>query len=273
MRKKRRNMTKVVDMDKIVEGDNSTLEGTGAVKADRPTTVDAKELPEGTMMEITQPGTNKKFTYPAMALAGGDYHKIIQASDGLFSDEDIKRYYDTVMKMDWQDGWYSSEQMKKEAKTPGYKHIHLGGSDTEETDYEIEQDWVKEIWDKVDPENVKLLRHYLNGHHANQSGGIHLDGWTGDQYTVIVYLTPDWTPDDGGSIEFWTPNLTDEMRAMAVNTPYGFSGSSEMNIVKSYWPKPGRVVVFDARIPHVARAVEGDKFRVSLVFKCRKVNY
>ena len=140
-----------------------------------------------------------------MALAGGDYHKIIQASDGIFSDEDIKRYYDIVMKMDWQDGWYSSEQMKKEAKTiEVYKHIHLGGSDTEETDYEIEQDWVKEIWDKVDPENVKLLRHYLNGHHANQSGGIHLDGWTGDQYTVIVYLTPDWTTDDGGSIEFWT---------------------------------------------------------------------
>ena len=264
-------MTKVVDMDSIMEGDNSTLKGTGVVNSDRPTTVDAKELPEGTLMEITQPGTNKKFTYPAMALAGGDYHKIIQASDGLLSEEDIKRYYNTVMKMDWQDGWYSSDKMKKEAKTPGYKHIHLGGSDTEETDYEIEQDWVKEIWDKVDPENVKLLRHYLNGHHANQSGGIHLDGWTGDQYTVIVYLTPDWTPDDGGSIEFWTPNLTDEMRAMAVNTPYGFAGSPEMNIVKSYWPRAGRVVVFDARIPHVARAVESDKFRVSLVFKCRKL--
>ena len=57
-------MTKVVDMDKIVEGDNSTLEGTGVIKEDRPTTVDAKELPEGTMMEITQPGTNKKFTQP-----------------------------------------------------------------------------------------------------------------------------------------------------------------------------------------------------------------
>ena len=134
----------------------------------------------------------------------------------------------------------------------------------------IEQDWVKEIWELVNP-GVKLIRHYLNGHHKGQSGGIHIDGWTGDQYTVIVYLTPDWTPDDGGSIEFWTPNLTDEMRAMAVNTPYGFSGSPEMNIVKSYWPKAGRVVVFDARIPHVARAVEGDKFRVSLVFKCRKL--
>ena len=55
-----------------------------------------------------------------------------------------------------------------------------------------------------------------------------------DQYTVIVYLTPDCTRDDSGSIEFWTFNLTDEMRAITVNTPYGFSNSPEMNIVKSY---------------------------------------
>jgi ectoine hydroxylase-related dioxygenase (phytanoyl-CoA dioxygenase family) len=37
--------------------------------------------------------------------------------------------------------------------------------------------------------------------------------------------------------------------------------------VKSYWPRAGRVVLFDGRIPHVARSVETDKFRVSLVFK------
>ena len=37
--------------------------------------------------------------------------------------------------------------------------------------------------------------------------------------------------------------------------------------MKSYWPRAGRVVLFDGRIPHVARAVETDKFRVSLVFK------
>ena len=49
--------------------------------------------------------------------------------------------------------------MKAQAKTSGYKHIHLGGSDTERTEYEIEQDWVKEIWDKVNPayETIKTL--------------------------------------------------------------------------------------------------------------------
>ena len=273
--KKEKQMTNIVDMGRVIEGDTSALEKTGIVNTtvEEPTKIEAKELPEGTMMEITKPGTDKKFTFPALALSGGDYHKVIQASDGVISDNEVKKAYDTAMAMTWQHGWYSTPQMKQESKTPGYKHIALGGSDTADTDYEIEQDWVKSIWEQVDPENVKLIRHYLNGHHAGQSGGIHIDGWTGDQYTIIVYLTPDWTPEDGGSIEFWTPNLTDEMMAMAVNTPYGFSGSAEPNIVKSYWPKAGRVVVFDARIPHVARAVEGDKFRVSLVFKCRKVNY
>ena len=223
-------------------------------------------------VEVQNPTTGQEHYFDAGALVGGDYSTMFDNNDGAFTPEQIQKYYDIAMGMEWEDGWYSTPEMKEEAKSPGYKHIALGGSDTERIDYEIEQDWVQEIWDEVNP-GLKLIRHYLNGHGPNQSGGIHLDGWTGDQYTVIVYLTPDWTPDDGGSIEFWTPNLTDEMRAMAVNTPYGFSGSPEMNIVKSYWPRAGRVVVFDARIPHVARAVEGDKFRVSLVFKCRKVNY
>ena len=199
-------------------------------------------------------------------MIGKDWHRTIRASDGTIDERDIKKYYNIAMNLDWQDGWYSSEKMKSEAKTPGYKHIHLGGSDTERIEYNIEQDWVKEIWDQVNP-GMKLLRHYLNGHSKGQSGGIHVDGWTNNQYTVIVYLTPDMQPEDGGSLELWTPNLNDEVRAIAVNTPFGFTGSDEKNILKSYWPKAGRVVVFDARIPHVARSVESDKFRVSLVFK------
>ena len=63
-------------------------------------------------------------------MLGGDYHRTINASDGTIPEEDIKRYYDIAMKLDWQDGWYSSEEMKAQAKTSGYKHIHLGGHDT-----------------------------------------------------------------------------------------------------------------------------------------------
>ena len=78
------------------------------------------------------------------------------------------------------------------------------------------------------------------------------------------------TPEDGGSLEVWTPNITEEMKAIAFNTQFGFGREKEtdVQISKSYWPKPGRYVVLDARLPHVARAVEcPNKFRVSLVFK------
>ena len=75
--------------------------------------------------EITDTKTDKVYTINANALKGGDYHKIIKASDGTISEDDIRRYHDIVMKLDWQDGWYSTTQMKDEAKTPGYKHIHL----------------------------------------------------------------------------------------------------------------------------------------------------
>ena len=46
-----------------------------------------------------------------------------------------------------------------------------------------------------------------------------------------------------------------------------FQGQNGKDILRAYWPEAGRVVVFDSRIPHVARSVETDKFRVSLVFK------
>ena len=216
----------------------------------------------------TSPETGEQYEFDNSVLAGGDWSGTFDNYDGAFTPEQIQKYYDIAMDMDWENEWYSTPDMKADKNRVGYKHISLGGSDTERVDYEIEQDWVKEIWDEINP-GLKLIRHYLNGHGPHQSGGIHVDGWTGNQYTVILYLTPDMTPEDGGALEIWTPNITDEMKAMALNTPFGFGRPKEndVEISKSYWPKPGRYVVLDARLPHVARAVENKKFRVSLVFK------
>ena len=216
----------------------------------------------------TSPETGQQYEFDNSVLAGGDWSGTFDNYDGAFTPEQIQKYYDIAIDMDWENEWYSTPDMKADKNRVGYKHISLGGSDTERVDYEIEQDWVKEIWDEINP-GLKLIRHYLNGHGPHQSGGIHVDGWTGNQYTVILYLTPDMTPEDGGALEIWTPNITDEMKAMALNTPFGFGRPREndVEVSKSYWPKPGRYVVLDARLPHVARAVENDKFRVSLVFK------
>ena len=189
---------------------------------------------------------------PGEALKGlqsKNFTSQIQSSCGTIPAEDIKKYYDIAIAMDWGEQTY----------------IPLGGNDTQKFVYKIEQPWVQEIWDKVNPGCV-LLKHYLNGHGKNQSDSIDA-GVKEGEYIIIVYLTPDMKPGDGGTLEFWTPNLTDEMRAAAWNTPWGLDGEAAKDILRSYSPEAGRVVVFDSRIPHVQRSVETDKFSVSLVFK------
>ena len=197
----------------------------------------------------------------------GDWTNNISVSD-LFSKEEVEKYYKIIKGLDWKKGWYSNFEAKEKKETDGYWHIHLGGSDKDRKEFIIEQDWVQEIWDKINLD-LKVLRVYLNGHYAGEPGDIHIDGWTPDQYTVLVYLNPNITPHHGGTIEFWTPNLTAEQQAYSMDTPYGPMGNSEPNIIRAFWPKPGRVVTFDARIPHVARGLHeaSKEFRISLVFK------
>jgi hypothetical protein len=115
------------------------------------------------------------------------------------------------------------------------------------------------------------LRVYLNGHTAGQPGGIHVDGWTPDQYTFIYYANPDMKPEDAGELILWTPNLNEEQRMISFDTPYAMQLHPE--ILRTVWPRAGRVLMFDARIPHVARGLNSNskKLRVSLVFKATKI--
>ena len=63
---------------------------------------------------------------------------------------------------------------------------------------------------------------------------IHIDELIADQYTAIVYLTPDQQPEDEID-RVLTPNLNDEQRTMSINTPYKFpQKNAERNIIKSY---------------------------------------
>jgi hypothetical protein len=99
--------------------------------------------------------------------------------------------------------------------------------------------------------------------------------WVGSQYTVIVCLTPDMKPEDGGSLELWTPNLTDKIKALACNTLYTFNAEEENNpdLLYSFWPRPGRQIVFDSRIPYLVRKPENDKTSLRLVFKGTNKDY
>ena len=207
----------------------------------------------GDKFVIDNPRTGEKYTFDVDVLKGNDWTGMSQNADNLFTPEEIEKYYDKAMDMklneanDFPDG--------------------LGS--------EIKHDWIQEIWDRVNP-GIKILSHSINTN--NDSSWLpkwQINSWTGNEYTVIVYLTPNMQPEDGGALELWTPNLNDKMKAMACNTLYTFDAEQEYNqdILYSFWPMPGRQVVFDSRIPYIARPVNGDKTCVSLVFKGTSKDY
>jgi len=200
----------------------------------------------GNKFEITNPRTDETYSFDADILAGADWTGRFNLNDGAFTPEELKNYYEFALK----------------GPSSAYK-------DQTDLGPEIKDFWIQEIWDKINP-GVELLSHYI------ESGPVGIDNdWNGNQYTTIVYLTPDMKPEDGGSLELWTPNITDKMKAMACNTSYTFEAGQENNpdILYSFWPRPGRCVVFDSRIPRLTRAPEGDKTSIRIVFKGTTVGH
>ena len=77
-------MTKIVDMTSVAEGDTSALDRAGMVSGEKPFDIKSIGNPEEpSKFEVTDTKTNKVYTVNANALAGGDYHQVIQASDNL----------------------------------------------------------------------------------------------------------------------------------------------------------------------------------------------
>jgi hypothetical protein len=195
---------------------------------------------------IKHPETNEKYSFSPDILEGGDWSGMSQNADNLFTTEEIKNYHQFALK----------------GPSSAYK-------DQTDLGPEIKDFWIQEIWDKINP-GVKVLSHYL------ETGPLDLNNeWVGSQYTIVVCLTPDMKPEDGGALELWTPNLTDKMKAMACNTLYTFNADEENNpdLLYSFWPRPGRQIVFDSRIPYLIRTPENGKTSLRLVFKGTNKDY
>ena len=198
------------------------------------------------LVVIKHPETDETYSFSPDILEGGDWTGMSQNADNLFTSEEIKNYHQFALK----------------GPSSAYK-------DQTDLGPEIKDFWIQEIWDKINP-GVKVLSHYL------ETGPLDMSNeWVGSQYTIIVCLTPDMKPEDGGSLELWTPNLTDKMKALACNTLYTFNAEEENNpdLLYSFWPKPGRQIVFDSRIPYLVRKPENDKTSLRLVFKGTNKDY
>ena len=198
------------------------------------------------LVVIKHPETDETYSFSPDILEGGDWTGMSQNADNLFTSEEIKNYHQFALK----------------GPSSAYK-------DQTDLGPEIKDFWIQEIWDKINP-GVKILSHYL------ETGPLDMSNeWVGSQYTVVVCLTPDMKPEDGGSLELWTPNLTDKMKALACNTLYTFNAEEENNpdLLYSFWPKPGRQIVFDSRIPYLIRTPENGKTSLRLVFKGTNKDY
>ena len=84
------------------------------------------------------------------------------------------------------------------------------------------------------PPRDNLYSAYINVLRAHDCPGIHCDApyFVDDNQTVIVYLNPGWDANWGGETIFFDDDL---------------------DARKLVQPRPGRVVMFDGRIPHTGR--------------------
>lgn len=158
----------------------------------------------------------------------------------------------------WSYGWRSNAGAEE---TP-FWHIHFCGS--RRPDEYFRQDEllagnvrlsaIASVWDKIRDQfapDYHLVRCYANGHTYGLDGHVHRDAKPGeDALTALVYVNPTWRPEWAGETVF----LSEDGECEAV------------------MPKPGRLIVFDGTVQHVARSVSRDcpALRMTLVFKLKR---
>ncbi len=93
------------------------------------------------------------------------------------------------------------------------------------------------LWRLVDSRighgRLAISRMYVNAYTYGDCPTIHVDHDGPGHYTVLYYANEEWQARWSGETVFYTPDCSE--------------------IVKAVLPKPGRIAVFDARVPHVAR--------------------
>lgn len=156
----------------------------------------------------------------------------------------------------WIFGWQSSKD-----KTPfgHWNHDFLKTHRENQDDCETEllalpnAQPLQAVWQYLKSKHLPghtLVRCYANAHTFGVEGYPHVDSRMPGNYTTIFYINPVWKPEWAGETVFMN-DLGD--------------------IAHAVLPKPGRMVVFDGRIVHAARALTRicPAMRVTLMFKTR----
>lgn len=93
------------------------------------------------------------------------------------------------------------------------------------------------LWRLVDERitmgGFDIARMYVNAYTYGDCPTIHVDHDAPGNYTVLYYANEEWKAEWSGETVFYSPRRDE--------------------IVKAVVPHPGRIAVFDGRVPHVAR--------------------
>jgi len=162
---------------------------------------------------------------------------------------DLLKFFETNVR--WSYGWQSTQ-----GKTPlahlNHDFLQVHRSNQKDCSAELAEN--PSLWLKLREDYLhqhSLVRCYANAHLYGIEGDVHVDSLHPGNYTTIFYIVPQWQPDWAGET--------------VIINDLG-------DIVHSVIPRPNRIVIFDGRMQHAARAVHR-KFtglRVTLMFKSRE---
>src|SRR5216683_2631892 len=176
-------------------------------------------------------------------------------------DDDIRsNVYSELKREHWQFGW------KSKSGSDQYSFLHRHYAGHIKPDHEGGQaydcwpelrdnhPWFATLWSLLQRkcerlQSHNLIRCYANGYPYGTEGTVHTDTINPLGLTTIFYPHDKWSPDWGGETVFFTSDLSDTTDIA--------------------YPKPGRVIIFHGKIPHVARGVSRScpVMRMTLMFK------
>lgn len=154
----------------------------------------------------------------------------------------------------WRAGWMSNSKTDKFT----FFHAHFGGSLLPDHDGAPQVDCLAQLptplrplWEIINnlvPEQT-LLRCYANAYPYGSEGTVHTDSVDPLSRTWIYYPHAEWHANWAGETMFYS-----------VDSKY---------LMAAVEPKPGRLICFEGRIPHVGRGVTRScpAMRVTLMFK------
>ena len=170
--------------------------------------------------------------------------------DNLLGPEELQKANQYLNTANWNYGWKSNDKL-------GFGHWNTDITHTSPTNPIDVSDRLPDVmagfWEKINTaffqDKAILTRCYANRHTYGVEGYIHTDTKRDEDYTVVIYMNEIWNMNWGGETSFY--NL------------------DRHEIIQSYMPMYGRVLVFKGNVPHCARSVTRicPEARTTLMFK------